>query len=142
VSHLTAVAAVPSLVLASGSKSSGFGNYVLPILLAVAVVVMFTASRRNRRRQADTAQSVLVPGTEIITTAGMHGTVVQAGDDVVTIEIAPGVTVKMLPGAIRAKNDPRFQRARGRAWGGVPPRDQTGPTEPPSDNESPKSGTD
>ena len=137
--HLTAVAATPSLVLASGGNSSGFGSLLLPILLAVAVVVMFTASRRNRKRQAETSQNVLVPGTEIITTAGMHGTVVEASDDEVTIEIAPGVRVKMLPGAIRAKNDPRFQRARGRAPGRVPPRE---PTEPPSEDEPPKSGTD
>jgi preprotein translocase subunit YajC len=142
VPHLTAVAAAPSLVLASGKSSSGLGGLLLPILLAVAVVVMFTASRRNRRRQSETVQSVLVPGSEIITTAGMHGTIVEASDDEVTIEIAPGVRVKMLPGAIRAKNDPRFQRARGRASRGVPPRESTGPTEPPTDNESPKTGTD
>jgi preprotein translocase subunit YajC len=56
--------------------------------------------QQKRRREAQQMQSALGPGDQIVTIGGLHGTVIAMDDDVVTLEIAPGVDVKFARPAI------------------------------------------
>ena len=56
--------------------------------------------QQKRRREAQHMQSALGSGDQIVTIGGMHATVVSVDDDVVTVEIAPGVQVKYARPAI------------------------------------------
>jgi len=62
----------------------------------------FLIIRPGKKRQQAQAQmsSTLVPGAEIMTTAGVFGTVVTVSDEEVGIEIAPGVVMRILPAAV------------------------------------------
>jgi preprotein translocase subunit YajC len=78
----------------------------LPLILMVAVFVgIITFSRRNRQRQSNAEASrreQIRPGTEVMTTSGLYGTVVSmGGDDTVLLSIAPGVEVKWALAALR-----------------------------------------
>lgn len=80
---------------------------ILPLVILAAVFVgLLLFSRRNRDRAAQADQSrrqKLHPGSQIMTTSGLYGTVVavNADDDSVLLSIAPGVEVKWTIAALR-----------------------------------------
>jgi preprotein translocase subunit YajC len=78
-------------------------QYFPLILLALAAVLLFVLPARQRKRMMAQQQSMresLTPGTPVMTTSGMHGTVVGKGEGTVDIEIAPGVVVTFTQQAI------------------------------------------
>jgi preprotein translocase subunit YajC len=74
---------------------------ILPILLIV-VAFYFLILRPAQKRQADQRRvvSALQPGVQVMTTGGLFGTVVAIEGDQVSLEIADGVVVRYLDGAI------------------------------------------
>ncbi|MGY1603800.1 preprotein translocase subunit YajC [Geodermatophilus sp. SYSU D00815] len=78
-------------------------QYFPLILLALAAVLLFVLPARQRKRMMAQQQAMresLAPGTPVMTTSGMHGTVVSKGDTTVDLEIAPGVVVTFVQQAI------------------------------------------
>lgn len=78
-------------------------NLVPLLFIAIAVVFLLVLPMRQRNRQMQRAQqlqSALQPGTEIMTTSGLYGTVASVGDDTVDLEIAPGITVRWAKAAV------------------------------------------
>jgi preprotein translocase subunit YajC len=92
---------------------------LLPILiLALLLVGMMYFTRRNRARSAMADQQrrqSLMPGSEVMTTSGLYGTVVSINseDDSVLLSIAPGVEVKWTIAALRIVGElpPRYRNA-------------------------------
>lgn len=78
----------------------GTGNVIFFVIIAVALVLLFRASRRSRSKLTATASAQLVPGSEIVTRGGILGTVVEKGDEYLLLEIAPGVRIRILPAAV------------------------------------------
>jgi len=74
---------------------------LLPLLL-LGVVFYFLVIRPSKVRQRQ--QSALVasvqPGSQVMTTAGIFGTVIDRDDEFVRLEIAPGTIITMLPAGI------------------------------------------
>jgi preprotein translocase subunit YajC len=78
-------------------------QYFPLLLLAVAAVALFVLPARQRKRQQAQQQQLrdsLAPGTPVMTTAGLHGTVARKGEGTVDLEIAPGVVVTFAQQAI------------------------------------------
>jgi len=84
---------------------------VIAVLVALAWVFILLPTRRRQRAHA-AMQDDVEAGDEIITAGGIHAIVREAGDEQMTIEIAPGVLVKLDRRAIAAvardleKSDP------------------------------------
>jgi preprotein translocase subunit YajC len=76
---------------------------LLPLVL-LGVVFYFLILRPSRNRQRQQAQVVASarPGAQIRTVGGIFGQVVDRDDDIVRIEIAPGVTISIVSTAIAA----------------------------------------
>jgi preprotein translocase subunit YajC len=73
----------------------------LPLVLIVFVgYLLLVRPARNRQRKALENRAALEPGAEVTTTAGLIATVISVDDDVVTLEIAPGVQSRFIKGAI------------------------------------------
>jgi preprotein translocase subunit YajC len=74
----------------------------LLLLVALGVAFWLLLIRPNQRRRAEQAALVdsLAPGTRIMTTAGVFGTVVGIEEDRMRVEIAPGVVIEMLTAAV------------------------------------------
>jgi preprotein translocase subunit YajC len=100
------------------AAASGGGGSFTPLLLIVLLfgVMYFLMIRpqQKRRREALQMQNTLGPGDQIVTIGGLHGTVVTMEDDVVTVEVAPGVNVKFARPAI-ARVLPRSDAATANA---------------------------
>ncbi len=70
-------------------------------LLAVAFYLLVLRPSRKQRAKADAIRSALGPGAEVVTAGGIKAAVVSVDEDDVVLEIAPGVHMHVLPGAIR-----------------------------------------
>jgi preprotein translocase subunit YajC len=106
-----------SLVAAtSGAGSTGLLIYALPVLL---IGFMFITQRR-RMKESQRLQSTLGVGDEVMTTSGLLGRITALDDQVATLEVSPGVTI-------------RFNR---RAIAGPPPTNpSSSPTSATSESE-------
>ncbi|MEV6301678.1 preprotein translocase subunit YajC [Actinoplanes sp. NPDC051861] len=86
----------------AAEQASG-GNFSFLLILVLLFGFMYFVMIRpqqKRRREAQEMQNSLGPGDEIVTIGGLHGTVVLADADVVTLEIAPDVQVRFARPAI------------------------------------------
>lgn len=74
---------------------------LLPIIL-IGAAFWFLILRPQKQRQKAQAQMLrsIAPGTEVMTTAGLFGTVVSSTDEELQLEVAPGVVLRMLPAAV------------------------------------------
>src|SRR3954453_5686514 len=77
-----------------GQGGSRFMPLLLIVLLFGVMYFMMIRPQQKRRREAQAMQSALGPGDDIVTIGGLHGSVVSVDDDVVTVEIAPGVQAR------------------------------------------------
>ena len=75
------------------------GNLIFLLVIVVIFGVMISAQRR-RQRAAMQVQHEILPGSRIMTTAGLFATVVSVGDDEVELEVAPGVVSRYARAAI------------------------------------------
>ena len=79
----------------------------LPLLFIVVLAIpLILNARRQKRAIADAQrlQSSLTNGDRVVTTSGLHATVVGSTDDsTVDLEIAPGVRTRWLRAAIRER---------------------------------------
>lgn len=74
---------------------------LLPILLiGVVFYLLIMRPARNRQKKQQQMLSAIQPGTRVMTTAGIYGTIVEIDDDNASIEIAPGVVIRTVKAAI------------------------------------------
>ena len=75
----------------------------LLILVVLAFVVLFVLPSRQRKKAAANAQALqnsLTPGTPVMLTSGIHGTVAGLGEGTVDLQISPGVVITVARPAI------------------------------------------
>jgi preprotein translocase subunit YajC len=82
------------LVAAQAQGAGSFTPLLFIVLLFGVMYFLMIRPQQKRRREAMQMQSTLSPGDQIVTIGGLHATVVAIDDDVVTVEIAPGVNVR------------------------------------------------
>jgi preprotein translocase subunit YajC len=89
------------MVLAQASGGGGSGFLILMIGLAAVMFFMMRSQRKRTQAQQNVQRGAEV-GDEVMTTAGIFGTIVDEDEDEGTImlEIAPGITIKMLRAGI------------------------------------------
>lgn len=76
----------------------------LPLLVVMGAFVFFSSRRQKKAMQATIdLHDALTIGDEVMTTAGLYGTVAGLGDTKIDVEIAPGVVVSMLKMAIKER---------------------------------------
>lgn len=89
------------LVAQEGSQGGG-GLGFLILVIPFALVFFMLRSQRKRMSQQQQLQQAVEVGDEVLTSAGMFGTVVDVDDedDSIWVEIAPGTRVHMVRGGI------------------------------------------
>jgi preprotein translocase subunit YajC len=79
---------------------------VILVLAFVLLIVVPARQRKKLQEQQRTLQESLTPGTPVMTTAGLHGTVAALGEGTVDLEIAPGVVVTFARQAVLEVRNP------------------------------------
>ncbi|WNV77444.1 preprotein translocase subunit YajC [Geodermatophilus sp. DSM 44513] len=103
-------------------------SLLLIMLLAFVLLIVLPARQRKKLQERQRAlQESLTPGTPVMTTAGLHGTVARLDEGTVDLEVAPGVVVTF---ARQAVLEVRTPVVTGAADGTPLGRDDaTGPTD-------------
>ena len=90
-------------LLAQESQQTNPLTAFLPLILIVGVgyFLMIRPQQRKMRAQRDLLSRLDV-GDEVVTSGGIFGTIldIDEDDDVITVEIAPGTSIRMLRGGI------------------------------------------
>lgn len=81
--------------LAAAAAPGGSSLSLLILALPVVVLVWLMLTQRRRQKAVNEAQAALSAGDEVMVAAGIYGRVVQLDGDVVQLEIAPGVVVRV-----------------------------------------------
>lgn len=78
---------------------------LLPLMIVVLIVLMFMQSSKQRRalKALRDMQDSLSAGDRVLTTSGVHATVVSVGDETIVLDIAPGVHTEWDRRVIREK---------------------------------------
>jgi preprotein translocase subunit YajC len=100
---------------AASQGGSAFSIWILLALFMLAAYFLIIRPQQRRRREIQAVQSSLGPGDEIITVAGLYGTVIALDDKTVTIEVAPGVTNKYARQAVGQVVNPADRPAESEA---------------------------
>lgn len=97
------------------------------IFLALMWVLLVRPQQQRVRQQRDLVASLEL-GDEVVTAGGIIGTIVVLTDDEASLEISPGVRMRILRGAINARlnEDPE----------GMPPAELTDPAITDDDGEN------
>ncbi len=86
----------------SGGEGAGFISFV-PLLLMFAIFYfLLIRPQQKKSKQHRELLGALKKGDKVVSSGGLHGTVTGLTDDVVTMEIAPKVRVKVSRGSISA----------------------------------------
>jgi preprotein translocase subunit YajC len=90
-------------ILAQNNQAANPLYGLLPLLLMGVVFYFLLIRPQNQRRRAQTQmQSDVEVGDEVVTTAGIYGTITEIDDDygIVTVEVAPNTDIRMARAAI------------------------------------------
>ncbi len=77
--------------------------FLLPLAL---LWVLMIRPQQQRVRQAREMAASLEVGDEVVTAGGIYGTITDAEGDILSVEVAPGVTLRVLRGAIAQRVGP------------------------------------
>jgi preprotein translocase subunit YajC len=91
-------------VAAAAKKGSGSSVFFLLIILALgAMWLIVIRPQRRKQKMAQSMQSELQVGDEVLTAGGVYAKVTQIGEDEVHVEIAPNVEIRLARRAIAAQ---------------------------------------
>jgi preprotein translocase subunit YajC len=86
------------------AQSSGSGSFLTLLIFVVpfGLLFLFMRNQQKRVRQQQALQQAAEVGDEVLTTAGILGTIVDEDEDegTVTVEIAPGTRIRMVRSGI------------------------------------------
>ena len=80
----------------------------LRLIAAAGAGFYFLIIRPGRQRQAaqKAMLNAIAPGTEVMTTAGIFGTIAVVTEEELSLEISPGVFMRILPAAVARVIEP------------------------------------
>lgn len=82
-----------SSLVAAGSSSGGSANLLIFALPVLLIGFMFITQRR-RQKETQKLQSTLGVGDEVMTTSGLLGRITALDDEIATLEVSPGVSIR------------------------------------------------
>ncbi|HET7856437.1 MAG TPA: preprotein translocase subunit YajC [Gaiellaceae bacterium] len=83
-------------------------SFSILFLLVILVLfwVLLIQPQRRRKQQQERLLGELAAGDEVITVGGIYGRVQAVRDDDVTLEVAPGTTLRVAKSAVGARVEP------------------------------------
>ena len=83
-----------------GGQGSGFSAFVPLILMFAIFYFLLIRPQQKKAKQHRELLSALKKGDRVVSNGGLHGVITGLTDDVVTMEIAPKVRVKVSRGSV------------------------------------------
>jgi preprotein translocase subunit YajC len=97
--------------LAQETGGGALGSLPFFLVLLVGMYLLVIRPQRSRAKQMAAVRSALEPGSRVITTAGIHATVMSVDGDTTVLEIAPGVRPTFaVQAVVRVFDEPGAER--------------------------------
>ena len=84
----------------AGGQGGGFGAFLPLIIMFAIFYFLLIRPQQKKAKQHREMLSALKKGDRVVSSGGLHGVVTGLTDDLVTMEIAPKVRVKVSRGSI------------------------------------------
>jgi preprotein translocase subunit YajC len=81
------------------------------VLILLAFYLLIIRPARSRQRAALALQERLAPGVEVMTTSGIYGTIVEIDEESISLEVAPGTTIRFAKAAVGQVRSPELADA-------------------------------
>lgn len=87
---------------AGGQPAGGLGSFglLMPIILIAVMYFLMIRPQMKRQKEHKALLDKLAKGDEVLTNGGIAGTVVEIGDNFITIEVADNVRIRVQKSAI------------------------------------------
>ncbi|RYE85279.1 MAG: preprotein translocase subunit YajC [Myxococcales bacterium] len=92
--------ATPPPPAGAAAPPGGALGALFPLLMALPIVVMFLWSSRSQKKQQQELETKLKVGDRVLTQSGLIGKLIEKGDKLIKLEVAPGVKVQMTRASI------------------------------------------
>ena len=97
----TTTGTAPADASPAGGGAAPFGGGIMPMLIMVLPILLIFMTMRGNTKKQKQIESSLKTGDTVITQSGLIGKITEfVGESRVKVEIAPGVSVRMLKSAI------------------------------------------
>jgi preprotein translocase subunit YajC len=83
-----------------GGQGGGFGAFIPLILMFAIFYFLLIRPQQKKAKQHRELLASLKKGDKVVSSGGLHGVVTGLTDDIVTMEIAPKIRVKVSRGSI------------------------------------------
>jgi preprotein translocase subunit YajC len=95
------------------------GPFLLLAVTFLLMWVLFILPQQRRMKAHQALVATLEEGDEVMLTSGVYGTITRLADDVVHLELAPGVVIRVARGAVarRVGDEPEAPAEPGRPSG-------------------------
>ncbi|MBI1350736.1 MAG: preprotein translocase subunit YajC [Actinomycetales bacterium] len=80
---------------------------LLLVVAGAAFYFMIIRPGRQRQKAQQEMAAALQPGVEIMTVGGIFGTVAAVTDEEISVEVSPGVHMRMVPAAVAKVIEPK-----------------------------------
>ena len=92
-------------ILAQNQTANPLSGLLFLVPLGLIFYFMLIRPQNQRRRAQMEMQSLIDVGDEIVTTAGIYGTITEIDDDygIVSLEVAPGTEIRIARAAIATR---------------------------------------
>jgi len=106
--------ALLAVVWLQAQQPSPFNSFLIPMVMVFAIFYLLLIRPQNKQRQEhDKMMESVAKGDEVVTTGGLHGSVVGATEEVLTLEIANVKGERVRVKVDRKSVDRRTARANG-----------------------------
>jgi preprotein translocase subunit YajC len=80
---------------AAPAAPSAISTLLLPVMLIVVFYFLLIRPQQKKQKEHKAMIEALAVGTEVVTGGGVLGKVTELGEQFITVEIAPGVNIKV-----------------------------------------------
>lgn len=89
-----------------------FGGMLVPLVLCMAVFYFFMIAPESKQRKKRKAMlASLEKGQKVVLVSGLHGTVAQVQDQIVTLQVADGVRLRYSLSAVQEVFEEKDEKA-------------------------------
>ncbi|ROO84374.1 preprotein translocase subunit YajC [Actinocorallia herbida] len=87
-------------ILAASEQGNPLSMFIWLALIAVAFYFFLIRPQKKRQQEQAKMQSALHPGSRVVTSSGIYGTVLDSDEGDILLEIAEGVEVRVMAQAV------------------------------------------
>lgn len=88
-----------------GGRGGGYEGIIMLVVMFAIFYFLLIRPQQKRAKQHKEMVEALKAGDQIVTAGGIHGRIVAVQDDVISVEIASGVKIKVNRASIMTANN-------------------------------------